>query len=55
MVNWLKQNWFKIIILILISLYVFISRIYFINSDGEIYKCSKFTGNCERIFGGFGF
>jgi len=54
--NWLKENWFKIFILIIFVIfgitYFLNNRYYFMHLDGNtIFKCDKFNGNCilERI------
>jgi hypothetical protein len=47
MKNFIKQNWFKILIIILIGFFVLLNRYYFMHLNAAtIFKCDKLTGSC---------
>jgi len=47
MKSWLKENWFKIIVLILLGLFLWFYRFSYIPRDGAGYfKCDRLTGDC---------
>lgn len=52
MKEFIKENWFKILIVIVLSLitsiFILSNRYYFIQKGTTIIKCDKFTGNCEQ-------
>ncbi len=48
MKKFIKENWFKISIIILGIIFILISRYSFIHIEGTGYiGCDKFTGKCE--------
>ncbi|MFA6096840.1 MAG: hypothetical protein WC788_04395 [Candidatus Paceibacterota bacterium] len=52
MKRFIKENWFRTTIIIVLSVIAFIfvlsNRYYFIQRDAMIVKCDKFTGSCEE-------
>jgi len=48
MKNFLKQNWFKILIILFLVLFLWLYRYDFIPREDEGYfRCNRITGNCD--------
>ncbi len=46
--NWIKENWFKIAIVVLVAIYLLLSRYSFYNEGGAFYlRCDNFLGVCD--------
>ncbi len=47
MKNFLKENWFKILIILIVIAFLFLSRFRFIKVGGTTFgRCNKITGHC---------
>lgn len=46
-IKFIKENWFKISLIILGIIFILFNRYYFMHIDGSSYiKCDKFIGKC---------
>jgi|GEM_PF-3660808 hypothetical protein len=46
---WLKENWFKVLILILLGIFLWLYRFDYIpreEAPGWYVQCNRFTGSC---------
>jgi len=56
MKNFIKENWFKIIIiitLVIVAILFILQNLYFFiyQEGGNIIRCNRITGQCVRVFG----
>jgi len=51
MIDWLKENWFKIALAFLLVTYIALSRFSFLHIEGMLVaKCDKLTGLCSMVW-----